>query len=183
MKTCVFISGTNCTGKSSLARELIAQCGGIDHTDEWNTYCGDGVTCFGGKYSMERKYGGIDGFNQTKCLDQVVWNGLKTCDVVICEGMYLHTFGLNLTNAMFLAERHLLVFLYAPGATIHQRLIDRSGKGITNKAVISKQHNCARAAQKWQSIGVPVLTFDTSKISVEAEAQLILAKIKELCSK
>ena len=63
MKTCVFISGTNCTGKSSLARELIAQCGGIDHTDEWNTYCGDGVTCFGGKYSMERKYGGIDGFN------------------------------------------------------------------------------------------------------------------------
>ena len=179
-KTCVFINGTNGTGKSSLVREIIRACGGIDHTDEWNTYCTDGVTCFGGKYSKESKYGGIDGLNQTRCLDKVVGNGLKSCVVVICEGMNLDTFGLNLTNAMFLAERHLLVFLYAPVATIHQRLKDRSGKGITNK-VISKQHNCARAAQKWQSIGVPVLAIDTSKISVEAEVKMILSEIKELC--
>ena len=181
MKTCVFISGTNCTGKSTLAREIIRLCGGIDHIDEWNTYCTDGLTCLGGKYTIDSKYGGIDGFSQTKCLADVVANGLKTSEVVICEGMYLHTFGLNLTNAMFKADRHLLVFLYAPVKTIHKRLICRSGRGITNKAVIAKQRSAARAAQKWQQIGVPVLTFDTSQISVEMEAQMILAKIKELC--
>lgn len=181
MKTCVFISGTNCTGKSTLAKELIRLCGGIESNDELCTYCNDGVTALGGKYSMERKYGGIDGFNETKILAKVVERGLESREVVICEGMYLNTFGLNLTNAMFKAERHLLVFLYAPVATIHQRLIDRSGNGITNKFVIEKQHKAARAAQKWQQIGVPVIVFDTSKVSVEEEAQTIIAKIKELC--
>lgn len=181
MKTCVFITGTNCTGKSSLAKALIAHFGGIERVDELCTYCNDGTTAFGGKYSAEKTFGGIDGFNETKCLAKVVERGFESRNLIFCEGMYLHTFGLNLTNAMFKADRHLLVFLYAPVAVINQRLVERAGKGITNKAVISKQHAAAAAARKWQSIGVPVLAIDTDSIDIEGEVRLILKKINEVC--
>lgn len=181
MKTCVFITGTNATGKTSVAKALINAYGGIRSATKWLTVCNDTRYCFAGKYDPERTFGGVDGFNQTKILESVVREGLKTSEVIICEGMYLHTFGLNLTNAMFAAERHLLCFLYAPPAVIDQRLKDRAGKGIQNKAVIAKQNNCYTAAKKWASIGVPVMVIDTSKQGPEEIASAIANKIGELC--
>lgn len=181
MKTCVFITGTNATGKTSVAKALINAYGGIRQAGKWLTVCNDSRYCFAGKYDTERKFGGVDGFNQTKVLEGVVREGLKNSEVIICEGMYLHTFGLNLTNAMFAAERHLICFLYAPPAVIHQRLKDRAGEGIVSKAVIQKQNNCYVAAQKWASIGVPVMLFDTSRHPTNEIAEQITNKIKSLC--
>lgn len=183
MTTCVFITGTNAVGKTSAAKSLIEHYGGIRHATKWLTYCGDPRVCFAGKYDMERKFGGVDGFNQTKCLEGVVRKGLETCDIIICEGMYLHTFGLNLTNAAFAADRQLLCFLYCPPTVIHERLVARAGKGISSKAVIEKQNNCFVAAKKWASIGVPVLMFDTSQNGVPEITEAITAKIDELCGR
>ena len=183
MKTCVFITGTNAVGKSSLAKEIIRNCGGIKQADKTLTICVDERICFAGKYSLTGKFGGVDGFNQTKCLENVVRSGLSNHEVIICEGMYMHSFGLNLTNAAFVADKQLVVFLYAPVDEIHKRLLARSGKGITNESVWKKQQNCASSARKWASIGVPVLSFDTSKTTVESIAKNVINKIEELCTK
>lgn len=180
MKTCVFITGTNAVGKTTLVKELIARYGGIKTSDKTLTTCKDERVCFAGHYG-EGKFGGVDGFNQTKCLEGVVRNGLQQHDAIICEGMYLHTFGLNLTNAAFAAEKQLIVFLYCPVIEIHKRLLARAGKGMTNDKVWRKQLNCATAAKKWSSIGVPVLSFDTSANAVESIANTVINKINELC--
>lgn len=181
MKTCVFITGTNAVGKSSLAKVLIERFGGgIKASDKMLTICNNERICLAGHYDNSKKFGGVDGFNQTKCLESVVRKGLANSDVIICEGMYLHTFGLNLTNAAFVADRQLVVFLYAPVKEIHRRLLERSGKGLTNDAVWKRQQNCATAARKWASIGVPVLSFDTSKYNADDIATMVIAKIKKL---
>lgn len=179
---CVLITGTNSVGKSTLAKNLIARYGGIQEADKRLTLCNDPSVCFAGHYDPQRRYGGVDGFNQTKCLEDVVRDGLRTRKVVICEGMYLHTFGMNLLNAAFAAQKQLVVFLYAPVAVINERLLERSGKGITNEAVWRKQQNTATAAKKWASIGVPVLSYDTSKVDVDTIAEQVTSKISELCN-
>ena len=173
MKTVVFITGTNAVGKSTLARTLQARFGGIASADKWLTACRDGRVCFAGKYEDGKKFGGVDGFNQTKCLEDVVR---------LCEGMYLHTFGINLTNAAFAGDSQLVVFLYAPVGEIHRRLLARAGKGLTNDAVWKKQLNCATAARKWAEIGVPVMSFDTSRVSADIIADEIIKNIPELCT-
>jgi len=182
-KLCVLITGTNAVGKSSLAKELIIRYGGIAKADKQLTSCNDPRVCFAGKYDLTKKYGGVDGFNQTKCLEEVVRAGLQRHDVVICEGMYLHTFGLNLLNAAFAADRQLVVFLYAPVAEINRRLLQRSQTGIANDAVWKKQQATAVAAKKWASIGVPVLSFDTSEVSTGEVADQVITKIEQLCGK
>lgn len=183
-KTCVFIIGTNCTGKTSVVRNMIERFGGIEHTTKLATYCNDGITAFGGDYdNSTATSNGIDKFNETKILQTIVKEALQTRDVVICEGVYLHTIGLNLTNAIFEAEKQLVVFLYAPIQVVHQRLLNRSGRGITNQAFWKKQKACASSLRKWASIGVPVLSFDTSKLAVEDIATSVISKIEELCTK
>ena len=182
-KTCVFITGTNAVGKSSLAKELIRRYGGIKSADKTLTVCNDDRVCFAGKYEEDKQYGGVDGFNQTKCLESVVRKGLEQSDIIFCEGMYLHTFGLNLTNAMFVADRQLIVFLYAPVEEIHRRLLERAGKGLTNDAVWKKQLNTAAAARKWASIGVPVLSIDTSKAATKDIADTVISKIQQICGR
>ena len=176
MKTVVFITGTNAVGKSTLARKLIAYYGGIRCATKEITYCNDRRVCFAGFYG-DGKFGGVDTFGATKPLEQAVKKGLEDCDVVICEGMYLHSFGLNLLNALFQGERQLVVFLYAPVSIIHERLLGRSGKGITNDAVYKKQLNCASSLRKWNSIGVPTMSFDTSVCNVESIAQKIVSEL------
>lgn len=179
MKTCVFITGTNCTGKTAVAKALIHKFGGIKEATKEHTFCNDTRVCFAGKYTEEGRFGGVDGFNCTRTLAGVVEKGLEMCDVIVCEGMYLHSFGLNLTNAMFKAEKHLVVFLYADGLTIAERINERSGNKI-GKAVLPKQRGASSSAKKWQLIGVPVMAFDTTKYTVEEEAELIHTKIIEL---
>lgn len=158
----MYITGTNGVGKTTLSKALIEHYGGVKTADKELTLCNDERVCFAGKYG-ESNYGGVDIINQTKSLQGIVKKALKTQDVIFCEGSFMNSFGVNLTNAMFEAEKHLVIFLYAPVRVINSRLLSRSGRGV-NKGVAKKQNDGCRAARKWDSIGVPVLSFDTSKV-------------------
>ena len=84
----------------------------------------------------------------------------------------MDTFGLNLTNALFLGDKALVVSLYAPPAVIYERLNKRSngmnGTGKRNwPTIFRKQKQALIAAQKYEQIGCKVLQFDTSVFSTE----------------
>jgi tRNA uridine 5-carbamoylmethylation protein Kti12 len=182
MKLCIFINGTNCAGKTSLAKHLISLIGGgIKNTTKMLTSCNNDKICFIGQYHDDRRFGGVDCLNSTRVLAGIVEQALKEHDIVVGEGSYFHTIGLNLTNAIFKADRQMVVFLYAPVEILNERLIERGGKPIT-PIMVSKQKQCMVAVQKWANMGVPVMTFDTSKNSTEKIATLIKNKIDELCT-
>jgi deoxyadenosine/deoxycytidine kinase len=190
-KTCVFITGTNAVGKSALAWSIIERFGGVDRITNEVTYCREGSVCLAGKYGVTR-FGGVDritndkGSSCTSKLAEVVEEGLRHADVIICEGSFMNTFGLNLSNALFKADKQLVVSLYTDITTIYQRIIGRSqGKYGTGKrnwpTIVRKQKQAMVAAQKWQSIGVKVLQMDTSKVTIEEELEKVLTAIDELC--
>ncbi len=191
MKVVVFITGTNAVGKSTLAWSLINRFGGICEERACTTYCKDKRYGLAGRYK-DKRYGGVDritndkGSSCTSRLAEVVKEGLETADVIFCEGSYMDTFGLNLTNALFLGDKALVVSLYAPPAVILQRLGVRSnGKngrrnGENLRRVLLKQERCMKAAIKYQSIGVKVLQYDTSVTSVNTILDEILSTINSL---
>lgn len=191
MKAVVFITGTNAVGKSTLAWSLIERFGGIYEERDCVTYCKDKRYGLAGLYK-DKRYGGVDritndkGSSCTSRLADVVRVGLQTADVMFCEGSFMDTFGLNLTNALFLGDKALVVSLYAPPAEILQRLGVRSnGKngrrnGENLRRVLLKQERCMKAALKYQSIGVKVLQYDTSVTSVETMLNEILLTIETL---
>lgn len=191
MKTVVFITGTNAVGKSTLARSIIDRFGGIYEERDSTTYCKDKRYGLAGRYK-DKRYGGVDritnerGSSCTSRLAEVVKEGLNTADVIFCEGSFMDTFGLNLTNALFLGDKALVVSLYAPPAVILNRLGGRSkgknGKRNTDnlRRVLLKQERCMKAALKYQSIGVKVLQYDTSATSAETILNEILSTIEHL---
>lgn len=191
MKTVVFITGTNAVGKSTLAWTIINRFGGICEERDCTTYCKDKRYGLAGRYK-DKRYGGVDritndkGSSCTSRLAEVVQEGLNTADVIFCEGSYMDTFGLNLTNALFLGDKALVVSLYAPPAVILQRLGVRSnGKngrrnGDNLRRVLLKQERCMKAAIKYQSIGVKVLQYDTSQTSADTILDEILSTINSL---
>lgn len=177
MKIVVFITGTNAVGKSTLAWSLIERFGGIYEERDCVTYCKDKRYGLAGLYK-DKRYGGVDrltndkGSSCTSRLAEVVSEGLKTADVMFCEGSFMNTFGLNLTNALFLGDKALVVSLYAPPAVIYQRLKNRSngmnGTGKRNwHSIFRRQTQALVAAQKYEQIGCKVLQFDTSVFSTE----------------
>lgn len=154
MKTCVFITGTNAVGKSALAWEFITRYGGVDRITNDN-----GSSC-------------------TSRLADVVAEGLRHADTILCEGSFINTFGLNLSNALFKAERQLVVSLYADLQTIWNRLAARSnGKNGSGKRrfdlIVKKQKQSMIAARRWQSIGVKVLQINTAQVSIDDEVRMI----------
>lgn len=179
MKTCIFITGTNSVGKTTLAKALIERFGGIRETTKELTFCNDSRVCFAGRYKNETRYGGVDTFNCTRVLPDVVAKGLECCEVVFCEGSYLDTFGMNLTNAMFKAQKHLVVFLWADSSTLNSRLLERGKKGLSAQT-LPKQKNACKATKKWAEIGVPVMCFDTGKISLDEEVEAVYNKAMSL---
>lgn len=189
MKTCVFITGTNAVGKSALAWAIIDRYGGVDRITNEVTYCKNGSVSLAGKYGVTR-YGGVDritnekGSNCTSKLADVVEEALKHSDTVFCEGSFMNTFGLNLTNAMFKAQRYLIVSLYCTPHEIYSRLLARSNgrNGHRNfQLILKKQKQAMIAARKWQEIGVKVLQMNTSEVTVDEELQNITKAINELC--
>lgn len=117
-KTCVFIIGTNASGKSTVARKLIESFGGIESYSNGISSTRDGVA-FAGRYDV--KYGGVDNLNGTTILRDIVKKALESTDCIICEGMRLKCWGPNLTHAMFNADRQIVIFLYAPLEEIQKK--------------------------------------------------------------
>lgn len=178
MKTVVFITGTNCVGKSTLARNLIRHYGGIAEETATFTLCADRRVCFAGT-----GYGGgaecacgVDKLGSTRTLADVVKQGLERSNCVICEGSFLNSFGLNLTNAMFAGNNALVVFLYAPISELNNRRLQRSNRQA-NGHMVTRQNGAARAAKKWQSIGVHVLAIDTSHKTPNEIADMVINKL------
>lgn len=193
MKTCILITGTNAVGKSSLAWGIIDRYGGIDRIQRDVTYCRHGAVCLAGTYGRTR-YCGVDrlvnanGSSCTSRLSEVVDEGLRHADTVFCEGSYLNTFGLNLANALFRADRQLVVSLWADPQTLYRRILGRSngrhGDGVRAwDRIMGKQRQAMVAARKWQSIGCPVLQFKTDETTVENELDTIINKINEICTR
>ena len=93
MKTCVLITGTNAVGKSSVAWSIINRYGGVVKVENDVTYLAEGDICFAGRYDG-MKYGGVDrivnekGSSCTSRLPEVVSEGLRHKEVIVCEGMY-----------------------------------------------------------------------------------------------
>lgn len=191
MKACVFITGTNGVGKSSLAWAIINRYGGVDRIENQVTYCKNGGVSLAGKYGTT-VYGGVDritnekGSSCTSKLAEVVGEALRHSEVVLCEGSFMNTFGMNLVNALFKAERQLVVSLFLPPPIIYKRLINRSlgRNGKRNfELIFKKQRQAMIAARKWEQIGVPVLQFNTSEITIEEEMDIVMNKISELCGR
>lgn len=180
MKTVVFIIGTNAVGKTTLAKEIIRRCGGVAREEGRSTVCRDGRTVLAGKFSGV-KHGGVDGLNETRCLADMAREAFRRYEVFVCEGSYMNTFGINLTNALFTGERHLVVFLYAPIAVIDGRLKDRTAGGHIKETIILKQRLALASSRKWADIGVPVLSFNTADVPATAIADAVCAKIDSLC--
>ena len=104
--------------------------------------------------------------------------GLQTCDVVFCEGSYLDTFGQNLLNAIFAGQAQLYVYLHCNSTTLAKRNAERANKqtimgGVLGR-MINRQNRTFLAAQKYASIGVPVLSFDTDKTTPDEIVRTIL---------
>lgn len=171
MKTCIFITGTNCTGKTTLAKALIDRFGGVKSTTKELTICNDERVAFAGEYAT-RVFCGVDVLGQTKTLASIVEKALQCAEVVICEGSYLHSFGMNLTNAIFKAQRQHVICLYLPTEVLNRRLSERSG-GRVKATILNKQRAALASADKLASIGVPVMRMNTATIGVEREAQVV----------
>lgn len=182
MKKCVFIIGCNAVGKTALARELIRRFDGISRYENQISYCNDGLTAFAGKYLDGSKYGGVDYFHETKCLEGIVSRALETHERVILEGSYMNTFGLNLQRAMFAkgVEAFLLVALSASPEVIRQRLLNRTGNVPDEKKlgyVLAKNKGAQSSADKWESIGVKVLRIDTGRMPFDKEVGAVLKEV------
>lgn len=154
------------------------------------TYCKDKRYGLAGRYKGKR-YGGVDritnekGSSCTSRLADIVRGGLQTCDVVFCEGSFMNTFGLNLTNALFLGDKAVVVSLYAPPEVIYRRIKTRSngmnGTGKRNwPTIFRKQRQALIAAQKYEQIGCKVLQYDTSQVSTEQIREELLYTIQSL---
>lgn len=179
MATIVMITGTNCAGKTTLAKELIKRVGGgINQTLKDRTICNNRKVVFLGRYADDVKHGGVDGLNQTKCLEEIAKECISSgAEYVICEGSYLNTFGLNLQRLLFSAEKQVVVSLFAPIELIRQRLQKRSG-GKMKDTIYKKQVLCFNSLKKWRQIGVQTFSFNVAETKTEDIANFI---IKAIC--
>jgi shikimate kinase len=181
-KTCVFIIGTNCVGKTTLAKTLIKLHGGVAEVRDDVTYLRDGRFSIVGRYRDESKYGGLDGINRTDTLKDICKTALLTSDCVFCEGRYLGTFGLNPMQALFVAERQFIVYLYCNVKELLNRNLQRTGyqanTGGVIRNMVDKQRIMLNSACKYASIGVTVLSFDTSLHTSEAIAERIIKELE-----
>lgn len=170
----IIITGTNASGKTTLSKELIRRFGGVAELRKDRTICADRRAVFLGRYVEESKYGGVDRFNETRCLAGIAQDAIANgAEYVFCEGSYLDTFGLNLQRLLFTARKQLVICLYAPLTEIDRRLRQRSNLRI-RQTVAKKQELSLSSARKWHDIGVPTQAFNSMETSTENIADFII---------
>lgn len=168
------ITGTNASGKTSLAKELIRHFGGVAELRKDRTICADRRAVFLGRYVDGSEYGGVDGLNETRCLAGIAQDAIVNgAEYVFCEGSYLNSFGLNLQRLLFTARKQLVICLYATLPEIDRRLQQRSNKRIC-QTVAKKQELSLSSARKWHDIGVPTQAFNSKDTSTEDIANFII---------
>ena len=156
----MFITGTNCSGKTTLARALIQRSGGIAETGKALTVCKDRRICLAGPYDLQKQYGGVDSINNTRSLPGIAEEALKEHDVLICEGSMLDTFGPNLVSTIYQGDRRLVVILYTPLDVLSTRLFARS-RGVLKPSIVAKQKRVLKNARKYCDYGCETVLYDT----------------------
>jgi broad-specificity NMP kinase len=175
MKTAIFFAGTNGVGKTTLMRNIISRLGGIERFEDNITYLNNSRYAVLGKYDSDSKTNvGVDWIKNTRSLANLIKlaHG-KGVDVVFAEGSMLHSFGINITNAVFAAPRRLWVVLFADTATLAERIKKRSGVALSHKS-IDKQRFLAKNFEKMKRIGVDAVAVNTAKHSTDEIAEWIL---------
>lgn len=168
------ITGTNASGKTSLAKQLIRHFGGVREVRKDRTICADRRAVFLGRYAEESEYGGVDSLNETRRLAGIAQDAIANgAEYVFCEGSYLNSFGLNLQRLLFTTRRQLVICLYAPLAEIDRRLRQRSNQRI-KETVVKKQELSLSSARKWHDIGVPTQAFNSMETSTEDITDFII---------
>lgn len=167
MKKVICITGTNAVGKTSVAKWIINQLGGISFVKEGVSYMESSKSAILGDYTKNSKFLGVDGFGCTNVVRNLVKKALEHADTVFFEGEKCGTFGNNILLPLLEAEKSLFVLLYAPQKVINERLKQRTGTGIKTRGVMLSQKQKADSFLKYREIGIPAISFDTSKVTID----------------
>lgn len=177
----ILITGTNCTGKSTLVRNLIKFFGGVKRTEgKWMTLCEYAGKKIGiaGVYGNANTACGYDAAYKYKKLPEIAEAAKKNCcDYVFAEGMTLHTFGLIPTLFLFeYSDGHFVFNLRADMKKLEERLIVRTGVG-ERKNVLKNAECAARSAKKFAEIGADTTIVRTDIVGEQELMHLVLKKI------
>lgn len=177
-KRCVFIIGTNCSGKTTVAKKMIEKLGGASDFRDNVTYTASGVA-FAGKYDV--KFGGVDYINSTSVLPQLVHKAFQIVDTIVCEGVRLKTYGGNLTTSMYLADRRYIFYLHASLQELEKRVKARTGNENAKLSIHTKTQilECYSSMKKWARNGCYTAVIDTEKMNADEIANLILKVIEK----
>jgi hypothetical protein len=162
-----------------MAKAMMSLLGGVTTTSKYETEVKDGRFVFAGKYIEGSKFGGVDSWGEIKPLQTIVERLLKKHECVICEGSKLHSCGPFLQDAIFKADKQIVLLCYASPIELNKRLMKRSGRGVT-KEILQDQQACLRALNKWNEMGVKTLHINTEVLNPEDSAKYLLTQIKEL---
>lgn len=175
----IYITGTNCTGKTTVAKLLIEYYGGVKSTSREITVCNAEDVCFIGRYEPDKKICGVDCLGNTKELEQIFHDASKRYRLIYAEGAYLHTFGNNLTRAIFQCDQQYVFYLYSTNRDIIARQRIRTpGKKVNYVAMLAKQKAAMRSAVKWKDAGATVWAFNSSLMSPTEIVNQIIARVK-----
>lgn len=174
MKRLVLIYGTNGVGKTTLAKEIIKRCGGIEKFEADITYLRNGKVSLAGKYSV--KYGGLDWLNSTKILPTLAMEAFKRSDTLIIEGKMSGSFDGNIGVTSYAADSVLCIPLFCNLKTLDERIKQRGGGGVTEH-IVKDQKKALNISKKWKEAGAVIMPFDTSTMNAETIADDVLKKI------
>lgn len=179
----VLVQGTNCTGKSTLMRNLIRHFGGVVRTEgKLLTFCEHGgkKIAFVGVYGDSNCGCGYDACYKFKKLPELAKMAKESgADYVFGEGMTLNTFGL--TTSLFLmehTERSFIFHLCADYKKVVDRLYRRSARTDLKYDVIFGKDRAALAAyNKFIGIGIEGSSIRTDILDEGQVMSHVLKKV------
>lgn len=179
----VLVQGTNCTGKSTLMRNLIRHFGGVVRTEgkllSFCEYEGKKIA-FIGVYGERNCSCGYDACYKYKKLPELAKMAKDFgADYVFGEGMTLKTFGL--TTQLFLmeySERSFVFNLRADYKKIVDRLYKRTGReNIKYENVFSNDRGALASFKKFIDIGIEGSSIRTDILDERQVMEHVLKKV------
>ena len=152
----IYISGCSCVGKTTLARFIIEQNGGVVDYREGFTITRTGVV-LAGKYAGV-KFGGFDYMGKFKKPE-------FNCRTIIYEGTRISRINSEIGDSI-IENNGVFVYMFASINTIDKRLKQRSNTGATNH-VIKDFKGAYSIAKKYKEAGIRVITLNTDELSTE----------------
>ncbi|MCD7721312.1 MAG: hypothetical protein LUI09_03690 [Prevotellaceae bacterium] len=165
-KTVVLVCGTNRVGKTTLVDTLLGLAGEPRAADGGIVECGRMAGLHADKTHTS-----------TKRLAPVISRLFEEHDIVFVEGMYLGTSGVIPLTLLHLAEKQLVVFLYAKVSELAARKRKRPKAYGDFSAIINKQRQVCRAVNRFAEAGIPVISFETGGGNAERIAEQVMGSL------